>query len=93
VVVTSHPCFVGPSVRAEADGSGTALPGYRAGGWHDCGPGIGDGTRGRIGTGHVPLAELLNGVARAGLVLTHVVEPGDDPLPTLLGLRAGRPAG
>jgi SAM-dependent methyltransferase len=93
VVVTVHPCFVGPNVRAESDGSRLVLAGYRNAGWHTSGPGIGDGIRGRVGTRHVTLAELLSAVATARLHIDVVEEPGEDAIPTLLALRAvARPA-
>jgi hypothetical protein len=88
VVVTFHPCFVGPNVRAEPDGSRLVLPGYRDVGWHSTGPGIGDGIRGRVGTRHVTLSELLGAFAAARLCIEAMEEPGDEALPTLLAIRA-----
>ena len=88
VVVTVHPCFVGPNVRLEPDGSRLVFPGYRDAGWHGSGPGIGDGIRGRVGTRHVTLAELLSAMASSGLRTEVVAEPGEEPLPTLFAFRA-----
>jgi ubiquinone/menaquinone biosynthesis C-methylase UbiE len=88
IVVTAHPCFIGPTVRVTADGSREVLPGYRTAGWHSSGPGIGDGIRSRVGVRHVPLAELLNALAAADLHLDTAVEPDDEPIPTLLAMRA-----
>jgi hypothetical protein len=43
-----------------------------------------------VGMRHVPLAELLNSVITAGLRIGKVVEPGDDPIPAVLGIRGER---
>jgi hypothetical protein len=42
---------------------------------------------------HHPLAELLNAFIGAGLVLEHVAELGDRPVPVSLAIRARKPAG
>jgi uncharacterized membrane protein len=55
------------------------------------GPAIGDGIRRRAGVRHVPLAELLNAIAGAGLVLVAAREANGDDFPRLLVLRAERP--
>jgi len=87
-VLTVHPCFVGPSARLEPDGSRHIFPGYRDSGWATSGPGLGDGIRSRVGTRHITLSELLVAFVAAGLEIEAAVEPGDEPLPILLGVRA-----
>ncbi len=86
-----HPCFNGPHVEWLDDGGVTAHPTYRAPGWHEESPWWGQFVRRRVGMRHHPLAELLNGFLRAGLVLEHVAEHGDRPIPTILAIRARRP--
>jgi hypothetical protein len=39
-----------------------------------------------------PLADLLNAVIRAGLVIEHVAETGDRAVPTILAIRARKAA-
>jgi hypothetical protein len=41
---------------------------------------------------HHPLADLLNAFISAGLVIEHVAELGDRPVPVVLGIRARRAA-
>jgi hypothetical protein len=41
---------------------------------------------------HHPLAELLNAFISAGLVMEHIAELGDRQVPTILAIRARRPA-
>jgi SAM-dependent methyltransferase len=88
-----HPCFVGHHIESVTR-SETHLGigrGYRDGGWVLEHPNFGPGVRSRIGARHVPLAELLNGVAAAGLVVEQVVEGDDSLVPWCLGLRTRRP--
>ncbi len=49
--------------------------------------------RSRVGMRHHPLAELLNAFIAAELTIERVVERGDNPVPTILGIRARKPAG
>jgi len=94
VIVTVHPCFVGPNVRAEPDSSRVVLPGYRETGWHSTGPGFGEGIRSRVGARHVTLSELLEALAAARLHVEAAEEPGDEPIPVLFAMRArALPAG
>jgi len=89
-----HPCFVGhhvESVTRRPDRLALG-PGYAAAGWVLRHENFGPGVRGRIGARHVPLAELLNAVAGAGLVLREVVEAGPNLVPWMLSLRATVPA-
>jgi hypothetical protein len=43
------------------------------------------------GMRHHPLADLLNGFLVSGLVIEHVAEPGDRPVPVILAIRARKP--
>ncbi|TWD82752.1 methyltransferase family protein [Kribbella amoyensis] len=85
----AHPCFNGPHTEGRADEGRIVHPTYRRVGWHPPAPwwGVG-GIRQRLGMRHVPLAELLNAFAEAGLVITRTVEPRSEPVPWVLGLRA-----
>jgi SAM-dependent methyltransferase len=89
----AHPCFNGPHVEWMDDGGSWAHPGYRQSGWHLRSPWWGPYVRGRVGMRHHPLAELLTGFISAGLLIEHVAELGDRPVPTILALRARKPAG
>jgi SAM-dependent methyltransferase len=92
VHVGSHPCFCSPfAVRAAADRM-VLHPGYWDTAWRTEAPAIGDGVRSRAGVRHVPLAELLNAVAGAGLRLTHAEEAHDRDFPLLLSLVAQKDA-
>lgn len=87
-----HPCFVGHHIesvtRSEARLGVTT--GYREAGWVRDHPSFGPGVRSRIGARHVPLAELLNGIAAAGLAIEEVVEGDDSLVPWCLGIRTRR---
>lgn len=37
---------------------------------------------------HHPLADVLNAFIRTGLVIEHIAELGDRPVPAVLGIRA-----
>ena len=41
---------------------------------------------------HHPLADLLNAFIANGLVIEHVAEMGDRPVPAVLGIRARKAA-
>lgn len=87
-----HPCFNGPCVENRPDGARVVHPTYRHAERHHDSPWWGrDGIRQRVGMRHVPLAELFNAVAATGLVISRVVEPREDPIPAVLGLRAEKP--
>lgn len=74
-------------MRARYDG----YPGYRDARWHAGGPGLSpEGIRARVGTRHVPLAELLNAASVPGLTLEQFEEGGPGPIPTLFGFVAAR---
>lgn len=87
-----HPCFNGPGVENRDDGARIVHPVYRQATRHRSAPWWGkDGIRTRVGgMRHVPLAELLNCIVGAGLRITSVVEPGDDPIPAILAIRASK---
>jgi SAM-dependent methyltransferase len=87
----AHPCFNGPHVQLLDDGGILAHPTYRLAGWHQEAPWWGPYVAKRVGMRHHPLAEMLNAFVRAGLVIEHVAEPGDRPVPVILAIRAGKP--
>ncbi len=87
-----HPCFNGPHTQWADDGGVIAHPTYRVAGWHPEAPWWGCNVRGRVGMRHHPLPELLNAFITGGLLLEHVAEPGDRPVPVSLAIRARRPA-
>ncbi|MEV6281948.1 class I SAM-dependent methyltransferase [Kribbella sp. NPDC051770] len=85
----AHPCFNGPHTETRADEGRIVHPTYRTSGWHAAAPWWGEnGIRHRLGMRHVPLADLLNAFARAGLTITRAIEPRNDPVPWILALRA-----
>ena len=87
-----HPCFNGPHVEYQEDGSRRVHPTYSMTGWHQPAPWWADGgIRSTVGMRHTPLAALLNGFVGAGLVLDRFVEPATNPVPTSLAVRAHRP--
>ena len=84
----AHPCFNGPHTQWLDDGGGLAHPRYRRAGWHPEAPWWGAYVRRRVGMRHHPLADLLNAFITTGLVIEHVAEPGDRPVPVILAIRA-----
>jgi SAM-dependent methyltransferase len=88
VYAGAHPCFVGPYARPTAGGV-LVPPGYWDTRLHFDAPGFGDGVRRLAGARHVPLADLLNHVAAAGLTLDRFEEVRGDP-PGILAFRAVR---
>jgi len=88
----AHPCFNGPHTQLMDDGGILAHPTYRLAGWHQEAPWWGPYVRRRVGMRHHPLAELLNAFVSSGLVIEHVAEPGDRPVPVNLAIRARKPA-
>jgi SAM-dependent methyltransferase len=89
----AHPCFNGPHTQVLDDGGVLAHPTYRLAGWHQEAPWWGPYVRRRVGMRHHPLAELLNAFIATGLLIEHVAEPGDRPVPGNLAIRAHKPAG
>jgi SAM-dependent methyltransferase len=86
-----HPCFNGPHTQWMDDGGILAHPTYRDAGWQQDAPWWGYNIRRRFGMRHHPLAELLNAFISTGLVIEHVAEPGDRPVPVALAIRARKP--
>jgi SAM-dependent methyltransferase len=87
-----HPCFVGPFARqVEEDEVPVLFPGYRSSGWTDDGPGFGQGLRRRVGMRHLPLAELLQCFAGAGLALERFEEPGEGVYPHVFAVACRKP--
>jgi SAM-dependent methyltransferase len=88
----AHPCFNGPHAQWLDDGGVLAHPTYRQAGWHQEAPWWGTYIRRRVGMRQHPLAELLNAFLTTGLLVEHVAEPGDRPVPVILAIRARKPA-
>jgi SAM-dependent methyltransferase len=88
--IGTHPCFVGHFIEPDRD-RWIVHPGYAVAGWHRSGPGLRDGVRGRVGVRQVPIAELLNALVSAPLVLERVAEAGSADPPSLLAFVARRP--
>ncbi|MFB4278259.1 class I SAM-dependent methyltransferase [Nonomuraea sp. MTCD27] len=87
-----HPCFTGPHSEDRPDGGRVIHPTYRVSGEHQPAPWWReDGIRRRVGMWHLPLGELLTAFIAAGLAITRVVEPRNDPVPRALALRADKP--
>ena len=84
----AHPCFNGPHTQWMDDGGMRAHPTYRLAGWHQEAPWWGEYVRRRVGMRHHPLADLLNAFIDSGLVIEHITELGERPVPTILGIRA-----
>jgi len=87
----AHPCFNGPHTQLMDDGGVLAHPTYRLAGWHQESQWWGAFVRRRVGMRHNPLAELLNAFVGAELRIEHVAEPGDQPVPNMLAIRARKP--
>ncbi len=87
----AHPCFNGPHTQWLDDGGVLAHPGYRRAGWHPEAPWWGAYVRRRVGMRHHPVADLLNAFITTGLVIEHVAEPGERPVPLILAIRAHKP--
>lgn len=87
-----HPCFVGPFAQREAR-TLVLHPGYDDRRLTHEGPGIGSGVRPRVGVRHRTLADLLNPLPAAGLVIEKVEEPTSGVVPDLLGILATKPEG
>jgi SAM-dependent methyltransferase len=87
-----HPCFNGPHIEWMDDGGAWAHPDYRQSGWHQRSPWWGPYVRARVGMRHHPLAELLTGFIQARLLIEYTAELGDRPVPTVLAIRARKPA-
>jgi SAM-dependent methyltransferase len=87
-----HPCFNGPHVVWEDDGSKLIHPSYRVPGWHEESEWWAEeGIRRRVGMNHLPLADYLNAVLSTGLIIDRFEEPGDTGVPHSFAVRAHRP--
>jgi SAM-dependent methyltransferase len=92
VHVGLHPSFVGPFSRYMGEDAPPLLyPGYRKSGWADNGPGLGPGLRRLVGTHHLPLADVLQTFADAGLTLIRFEEPGETDYPRVLAMVGHKP--
>ena len=93
VVYGVHPCFNGPHMFFNEDGSRLVHPTYRRPGWHDESPyWAADGIRRRVGMHHVPLADFLNAFLTRPLTIERFEEPEGPDVPHALAVRARRPA-
>jgi SAM-dependent methyltransferase len=85
-----HPCFNGPHVQWNEDGSRLIHQSYRRSGWHEESPYWGDGIRKHVGMHHITLADHLNAFISDSLTIERFEEPGDTPVPHTLAVRARR---
>jgi SAM-dependent methyltransferase len=92
VVYGVHPCFNGPHVVWNEDGSRLVHPSYRQPGWHEESPYWGDGIRRHVGMHHLMLADYLNAFLSTGLTLERFEEPDTQGVPYSLAVRARRSA-
>jgi len=85
-----HPCFTGWFADRSRPDSVIISTGYwdRERHFEAWSP---HGVRARVGAKHVPLNDMLNAVATAGLSVAETYEAGD-PVPAQFGFRAVRPA-
>lgn len=85
-----HPCFNGPHVETGDDASRIVHTNYREAIRHLWSPWWGtDGIRTKAGgMRHIPLAEFLNAFIDAGLHLTRVTEPDEEPVPYAIVISA-----
>ncbi len=88
----AHPCFNGPHTQWMEDGGILAHPTYRQAGWHQEAPWWGAYIRRRVGMRYHPLADLLNAFISTRLVIEHVAELGDRPVPVILAICARKSA-
>lgn len=88
-----HPCFCGTFADRAEPPNVVVWPGYRDSGWtRALGPEHGqlgrDGqVRDKVGSGHLPLAELLNLIAEADFIIERLAE-GFEPTPITLSVLA-----
>lgn len=89
-----HPCFVGHHVQSvtRSEERLTLVGGYDQAAWVLEHENFGPGVRGRIGARHVPLAELLNAFAAAGLSISRAQEAGSHLVPWMLSMRLAKPS-
>lgn len=89
-----HPCFNGPHVETGEDRSRIVHTSYREAKRHVWSPWWGsDGIRTKAGgMRHIPLAEFVNDFIDAGLTITHVSEPDEEPVPCAIVITATKGA-
>ncbi|MGI8695720.1 MAG: class I SAM-dependent methyltransferase [Mycobacteriales bacterium] len=90
VHVGVHPCFCGGFADRSEPEAVVIRPGYRDGHWTKA-SWSDRGVRAKIGATHYPLPDLINAVTDAGLLIERLIE-GGGPTPTVLAVRARRPA-
>jgi SAM-dependent methyltransferase len=83
-----HPCYVGAFADRSEPGRVLITPGYwqrerRFDAWAP------QGVRARVGATHLPVSDLLNALASAGLTIERVLEAGH-PVPDILAIRCRR---
>ena len=87
-----HPCFVGPFSWAPSEAEVPVLHhGYRNTDWTNDAPGLGEGLRRLVGARHLPLAELLQGLADGGLVLERFEKPHASDFPHVFAVAERKP--
>ncbi|MFH8494385.1 class I SAM-dependent methyltransferase [Streptomyces coeruleorubidus] len=79
-----HPCFVG-AFADRRDASRTVIDSRYTDRSHTFDSWNTTGVRARLGAWHVPLSDLLNGAATAGLRIERTAEAGPDGVPDLFG--------
>jgi SAM-dependent methyltransferase len=90
VHVGVHPCFCGGFADRSDPRAVLIGPGYRDRHWTKA-SWTDKGVRDKVGATHFPLADLLNAISDAGLVLERFAE-GGAPTPQVLAVRARKPA-
>jgi hypothetical protein len=85
-----HPCFIGAFADRSDPEQVRIRPGYwrRERSFEAWSP---HGVRARVGATHLPVSELLNVLAGAGLTIERVLEDGG-PVPDILAIRCRRAA-
>jgi len=82
-----HPCFVGAFADRTEAPRVVVHPAYTDRS-HTYAGGSPNGVRARVGAWHVPLADLLNGAAKAGLHIVRTAEEGEGGVPELFAFAA-----
>jgi SAM-dependent methyltransferase len=85
-----HPCFCGGFADRTDPEAIIVRPGYLDGHWTKM-SWTDRGLRDKVGAAHLPLPTLLRSFVDAGFVLD-VFEEGGEPIPTVLAMRALKPA-
>lgn len=85
-----HPCFCGYFADWSDRTRVVLIPGYneRVHSYEAWTP---HGVRARVGAWHLTLADLVNAIVDAGLVVRRLSEDGPEELPDLLGIAAAKP--